>query len=95
MTPSTRLLTLVLVAVVAFLPTAASACPFCDGGPSGTNEVRDAIFGAGFWFNLIAAGLPFMFILALALAIHGVPIRAKKSAPAATLVDGGVDDRAH
>lgn len=32
-----------LVLVAVFAPEA-MACPFCDGGPSGVNEVRDGIF---------------------------------------------------
>jgi hypothetical protein len=76
-------------------PAAASACPFCEGGPSGTNEVKEAIFGDGFWFNLVAAALPFVITLALALVIHGAPRRPKGAATAEDLAEGAVDGRTH
>lgn len=73
--PRTFLLLLTVVAVM--VPATTSACPFCEGGPSGTNEVKEAIFGEGFLGNLVAVGLPFLFVFALTLAVHGLPTGQK------------------
>jgi hypothetical protein len=53
------------------VPTAASACPFCAGGPSADNEVKRAIFGSGFGMNLLATGLPFAVVVGLAMIVRG------------------------
>ena len=82
---------LLTVGLILLLTATASACPFCEGGPSGRNEVNEAIFGDGFWFNLGAAALPFVFVFALAVAIHGVPTRRKTvraEGPVKGVVDG-------
>jgi hypothetical protein len=89
----TFLLLLLTVGAVGLLPVTASACPFCEGGPSGVNEVKEAIFGDGFWFNLIAASLPFVVVFALALVIHGVPTGRTGAAVTGRLGQGGDDGR--
>lgn len=76
-TRSRRLLIL-LALLVALLPLASrvSACPFCDGGPSGVNEVKEAVFGASFWPHLLATAAPFGVLLGIAAALHfGLPVR--------------------
>lgn len=47
----------------------AAACPFCDGGPSGVNDVKATIFGPDFWSNVGLMLLPFA---AFALVTGGV-----------------------
>lgn len=37
---------------IAVAATDAVACPFCDGGPSGINEVKAIVFGPDFWANI-------------------------------------------
>lgn len=54
-------------------PVKAEACPFCDGGPSGRNEVREAIFGSDFGLNLFYMALPFAVFIGLVLLIHFGP----------------------
>jgi hypothetical protein len=83
------------VALVLLIPAVAWACPFCDGGSSGRNEVNEAIFGDGFWFNLVAAGSPFVVALALALVIHGAPAGRKRVTTADGLATGVADGRPH
>ena len=78
-----------LYACLQFLvPAAASACPFCAGGPSGDNEVKRAIFGSGFGMNLLAAGLPFAVVVALAMIVHGATPKQEVDEGA---VDGNAD----
>jgi hypothetical protein len=48
----------------------AIACPFCDGGPSGVNEVKEAIFGADFLWNLGMVSMPFLVFAVIIAAIH-------------------------
>lgn len=56
------------------LTAAASACPFCDGGPSGVNEVKAVVFGEDFWPNLLGTAAPFGVFLAVAALVHfGLP----------------------
>jgi hypothetical protein len=90
---SNRVIPLLLAVGMFLLPGGASACPFCDGGPSGTNEVKEAIFGEGFWFNLGAAASPFLVVLALVLAIHGVPTGRQFPASEHSLAEGAVNER--
>ncbi len=58
------LVLVLLVAVFSPLLGSARACPFCDGGPSGVNPVKVAIFGEDFWPNLLAVAAPFGVFLA-------------------------------
>jgi hypothetical protein len=68
------LLTALVLPAVLWLAPIVSACPFCDGGPSGTNEVQAAIFGENFWYHLSAVAVPFAVLLGLAAGIHfGAP----------------------
>jgi hypothetical protein len=85
---------LLTVGLTLLLTATASACPFCEGGPSGRNEVNEAIFGDGFWFNVVAVALPFVFVGALAVAVHGVPV-GRNSARAEGPVKGAVDGRTY
>jgi hypothetical protein len=55
------------------LSSAASACPFCDGGAEGFNPVRQTIFGADFWQNLLVLATPLAVFLATAAAIYHNP----------------------
>jgi hypothetical protein len=66
-------LVLPLVLLAAFASVGA-ACPFCDGGPSGRNAVREAIFGERFWPIALGTALPFAVFFAIAALIHfGLP----------------------
>lgn len=51
--------------VILAIPTSAVACPFCDGGATGRNEVKAAIFGEGFGLHLLTIALPFMVVVLL------------------------------
>lgn len=61
-----------LALVVAFAPPA-TACPFCDGGPSGVNEVRDGIFDATFWPRVAATLAPFPLLAGIVALIYFGP----------------------
>ena len=76
--PTIVVLALAGVALLALAPVAA-ACPFCDGGPDGRNEVREAIFGPDFWPNLLIAAAPFAVMGAVTAAVYfGPPGRASR-----------------
>jgi hypothetical protein len=62
-----------------------SACPFCDGGPSGTNEVKAVIFGEDFGFNLLATTLPFVALAGVVVFLSFGPPKARKLAGAESL----------
>jgi hypothetical protein len=64
--------------VLVTLAPAASACPFCDGGPAGRNEVREVVFGSDFWPNLLVSAAPFAVVLAVAAAVHFGPPRRRQ-----------------
>lgn len=67
-----------LIVALGWIATAtAAACPFCDGGPSGVNEVKQIIFGDDFWMNLGSLMLPFLFFLGVPVVIHWWPRRAE------------------
>jgi hypothetical protein len=67
----------VLIAcIVVLLGTAsiAEACPWCNGGPSGINEVKAGIFNATFWMRAAAVLAPFpLFAGIIALIYFGPP----------------------
>ena len=46
----------------------AAACPLCHTDLG--RQVRDGIFGADFWPNLLSVLLPFPIFLSLAAALH-------------------------
>lgn len=61
----------VLVAVFA---ARALACPFCDGGPSEVNEVREGVFDHNFWPRVAATLAPFPILAGIvALIYYGPP----------------------
>ncbi len=74
-----RPLGLAALAVLLAAP-AAWACPFCDGGPAGTNPVRDTIFGDDFWHHLAAVLLPFPLFLGIAALLARFSDPAEDSA---------------
>jgi hypothetical protein len=84
---------LLIVGAVLLWPGPASACPFCEGGPSGRNEVQEAIFGDGFWFNFTAAALPFVVVAALVVVIHGGPTAREDAVATGRPEEGAVDGR--
>jgi hypothetical protein len=69
-----------LAVLLAATPTA-SACPFCDGGPTGVNEVRREVFGPEFWPHLLAALAPFGVILTVVAAVLREPRRPRGPRP--------------
>lgn len=72
-----------LVLVVAFA-SQASACPFCDGGPSGVNEVREGVFDHNFWPRVAATLAPFPILAGIvALIYFGPPSFTRRRADAA------------
>lgn len=75
-----------LVLVATFAPQA-SACPFCDGGPSGVNEVREGVFDHNFWPRVAATLAPFPILAGIvALIYFGPPsfTRRRTDPPSAT-----------
>lgn len=67
------LVLLAVLGVVAFATAPAAACPFCDGGPAGVNEVRAEVLGPSFWPHAAAAAAPFAVLLGVAAAVHFGP----------------------
>ena len=61
-----------LVLVAAFAPKA-TACPFCDGGPSGVNEVREGVFDDNFWPRVAATLAPFPVLAGIVALIYFGP----------------------
>jgi len=71
------------MALVLFAPTA-SACPFCDGGPTGVNEVREGVFDTNFWPKVAATLAPFPVLAGIvALIYFGPPSFGGRRADAA------------
>jgi hypothetical protein len=66
------LIPLALLALAWLAPTAA-ACPFCDGGPGGVNEVRDGIFDEDFWPRVAATIAPFPVLAGVVALIYFGP----------------------
>lgn len=60
------------VLVAGFAPYA-TACPFCDGGPSGVNEVREGVFDANFWPRVAATLAPFPILAGIVALIYFGP----------------------
>jgi hypothetical protein len=46
------------------------ACPFCDGGESGVNEVKEEVFGENFWPHILATGMTFAVLLGVTVFLH-------------------------
>lgn len=78
-----RLGLLLALALALALPFAGSAgaCPFCAGGPSGRNEVKETIFGPDFGPNLLAMALPFLVVGGVVAGIHFLPPRDADERP--------------
>ena len=68
------LVVLAPLALVAFAPRAA-ACPFCDGGPTGVNEVRSGVFDENFWPRAAATVAPFPVLAGIVALIYFSPPR--------------------
>jgi hypothetical protein len=66
------LIPLVLLALAAVAPEA-TACPFCDGGPDGVNEVRDGVFDENFWPRVAATVAPFPVLAGVVALIYFGP----------------------
>jgi hypothetical protein len=72
------LIPLVLLALAAVAPRAA-ACPFCDGGPDGVNEVRDGVFDEDFWPRVAATVAPFPVLAGIVALIYFGPPTLRRS----------------
>ena len=73
----------VMAGAVLLLAPEARACPFCDGGELGVNEVRAAVFGDDFWLHLSCTAAPFVIFLAVTALIHfGFPFPGRPAEPA-------------
>lgn len=72
------LIPLALFALAAVAPTAA-ACPFCDGGPDGVNEVRDGVFDENFWPRVAATVAPFPVLAGVVALIYFGPPTFRRS----------------
>jgi hypothetical protein len=54
------------------------ACPLCDGGPSGVNEVRANIFDDSFWPRVAATAAPFPVFAGIVALIYFGPPRFRR-----------------
>lgn len=61
-------------ALVVIAPRA-DACPFCDGGPTGVNEVRAGVFDENFWPRAAATVAPFPVLAGIVALIYFGPPR--------------------
>jgi hypothetical protein len=66
--------------LVLVLAPAAAACPFCDGGPDGVNEVRDGVFDENFWPRVAATLAPFPVLAGVVALIYFGPPRFRRPA---------------
>ncbi len=81
---STVFVTLAPLVLVVVFASKAMACPFCDGGPSGVNEVREGIFDYNFWPKVAATLAPFpIFAGIVALIYFGPPSFKRRRSDAA------------
>lgn len=69
---------LAFLALTALAPRAA-ACPFCDGGPDGVNEVRDGVFDEHFWPRVAATVAPFPVLAGVVALIYFGPPSFRRS----------------
>lgn len=74
----TRTVALALLLMVLGSFTPATACPFCNGGPSGVNEVKEGIFNATFWPRVGAVLAPFPILGGIVAFIYFGPTGRKK-----------------
>jgi hypothetical protein len=72
------LVPLALLALGTVAPRAA-ACPFCDGGPDGVNEVRDGVFDENFWSRVAATVAPFPVLAGVVALIYFGPPTFRRS----------------
>ena len=76
--------TLAPLVLVAGFATKAMACPFCNGGPSGMNEVWEGIFDGNFLPRVLATLAPFpIFAGIVALIYFGPPSFKRRRSDAA------------
>ncbi|MGN6544374.1 MAG: hypothetical protein ACTHK7_04955 [Aureliella sp.] len=75
-----RKLIMTLMAALCVGSTAA-ACPFCNGGSSGVNEIKAGIFNDMFWPRAAAVLAPFPIFLALVALIYFWPQRRLSAQP--------------
>ena len=65
---------LIVCIVVLFCMTSiVGACPWCNGGPSGINEVKTGIFNDTFWMRAAAVLAPFPFFAGIIALIYFGP----------------------
>jgi hypothetical protein len=74
-----RLVFVLLVVVLFWWTSSALACPWCDGGPSGINQVKAEILNEEFWMRAAAVLAPFPVLGGIvALIYFGPPRRPSK-----------------
>ena len=74
MTGKRTILLTVCIVVLFGTTSIAEACPWCNGGPSGINEVKAGIFNDTFWMRAAAVLAPFpLFAGIIALIYFGPP----------------------
>ncbi len=83
-----------LVLVAAFAPQA-TACPFCDGGPSGVNEVREGVFDTNFWPRVAATLAPFPILAGIVALIYFGPASFTRTRSDAANVTGPTSTQPH
>ena len=65
---------LIPMLLILLQPSSLLACPFCDGGPSGVNEVRAEVFSPDFWSHALAVAAPFA-VMAAVVTVLLIPRR--------------------
>jgi hypothetical protein len=71
----------VIIFVLFGMTSIVGACPWCNGGPSGINEVKAGIFNDTFWMRAAAVLAPFPLFAGIIALIYFGPskFRAGKS----------------
>lgn len=72
------LVPLALIVLAAGAPRA-TACPFCEGGADGVNEVRNGVFDENFWPRAAATLAPFPVLGAVVALIYFGPQSFRRS----------------
>jgi hypothetical protein len=74
-----RPLFVALVVVLFCMTSPALACPWCDGGQPGINQVKAAIFNEGFWMRAAAVLAPFPVLAGIVAFIYFGPPKTGSS----------------
>jgi len=72
MSPTKKRLVFVVLALAMVLCifSTAKACPFCNGGQAGINQVKAGIFSDTFWLHAAAVLAPFPLLAGIVIFMH-------------------------